>query len=83
MRILISTAALFLSATAMADAPGTDPVIEIATVTEIDFQEVDVNARLHGPSMQIVNERAGARFTSLVRLRAHFSNEMTQSVREF
>ena len=81
MKTLVSALALFVTTSAFAQQTPNEPSAVIPEVTEVDFEEVDVNASLTGPSMKLVTERAGARFTPMVALRAHFTPEMRATTR--
>ncbi len=77
MRTLFLSLGLLVAVPAFAED---GPNIVIPDITEVDFEAVDVNATLQRPSMVVVQERAGARFTPLVRLRGHFGPEMRASL---
>jgi hypothetical protein len=50
--------------------------------TEIDFEGVDVNGELVKPNGALVLDRRKANFNPLIQLRAHFNDEMKESINE-
>jgi hypothetical protein len=75
-------------AAAQADAPPPAAEAERAETvrylkkTHLEFTEVDIGGRTHGPSGEYVVSRKKTRFRSLLKLRASFRHEMLQSVGE-
>ena len=58
------------------------PRTVIPDVTEIDFGTVDVRAEVQRPDGVVVTEPKRPKFNPLIRLRADFDREITDSVSE-
>jgi hypothetical protein len=80
MRVLLLSVGLLVAGPAFAN----DNVeILIPEVTELDFEEVDVNGTVQRPSVIMVSEKNRRRITPFIRLRQHFSSEIRASLHSF
>ena len=59
-----------------------NPEVIYKQKTEIDFEGLEVEGQLVKPHGAIVQERQGAAFNPLIRLRTDFTQEMKLSVNE-
>jgi hypothetical protein len=50
--------------------------------TEIDFEDLEIEGSLERPSSQLLQERKGAKFNPLIKLRENWDPEMEQSIDE-
>jgi hypothetical protein len=50
--------------------------------TEIDFDDLEIEGVLERPSSQLLQERKGAKFNPLIKLRENWDPEMEQSIDE-
>ncbi len=48
--------------------------------TEIDFDDLEIEGVLERPSSQLLQERKGAKFNPLIKLRENWDLEMEQSI---
>jgi hypothetical protein len=48
--------------------------------TEIDFDDLEIEGVLERPSSQLLQERKGAKFNPLIKLRENWDPEMEQSI---
>jgi hypothetical protein len=48
--------------------------------TEIDFDDLEIEGALERPSSQLLQERKGAKFNPLIKLRENWDPEMEQSI---
>ena len=80
-------------AEAQEDEESTDELVEIGTddkgrkvvtkrVHRVDFDQIDVNASVDGPSMGVGFELPQLTFNPLIRLRTNFDQEMLESLSE-
>jgi hypothetical protein len=80
MRVLLLSVGLLVAGPAFAN----DNVeILIPEVTELDFEEVDVNGTVQRPSVIMVSEKNRRRITPFIRLRQNFSSEIRASLHSF
>ena len=63
-------------------APGEGRRVTYQSVTHIDIEDVDINAIVVGPELQLLPERVRGRFNPLIRLRTDFDDAMNGSVDE-
>ena len=68
---------LFLN---LAFAQGEDRTVTYKKKTEIDFEGVDISGELVKPQGALLLDRKRASFNPLIKLRADFNPEMSQSV---
>ena len=90
MRRLALLAALFAPLPAMAQAEDGDGMLTVGEEggrrivvkarTEIEFGELDIDAKVDGPTMVYTMVPPGLRHNSLFSLRTNFDAEMAQSV---
>ena len=73
---------IFLSflSTATADDNDTTPEVVYKKETTIDFEGVDVTGDLVKPQGSLVVERRSAGFNPMIKLRADFNPEMSESI---
>ena len=75
MRVIVWVWVLGSSA-AWASSPEDEPVVVAPNVTEIDFREVDVRAKVQRPSGTLVANPRRPVFHPLIRLREHFDDRI-------
>ena len=80
MRILFMLSLLTISLPAMAQED--DRNVRYKDRTEIDFEGVDVSGELVKPQGALLLDRKRASFNPLIKLRADFNPEMSQSVND-
>ena len=80
MRILLILSLLTISLPAMAQED--DRNVRYKDRTEIDFEGVDVSGELVKPQGALLLDRKRASFNPLIKLRADFNPEMSQSVND-
>ena len=56
------------------------PTVRYAAETQVDFEGLDVTARVQGPDGTMVQVRRQADFAPMIRLRADFNDELSDSV---
>ena len=59
-----------------------DRAAEYKKRTEIDFEAIDITGVMVKPQGSVIIERKKAEFNPLIRIRADFNQEMSDSVRE-
>lgn len=83
--LVVATALLSISGTAFAqDEEGGEgaPKVIYKERTEVDFEGVEVAGELVKPQGALLLDRKRASFNPLIKLRADFNSEMSQSVDE-
>ena len=63
-----------------ADATVETPMVQYASETRIDFENLDVTAEIQAPDGRVVFERRRAEFAPMIRLRTDFNQEVAVSV---
>ena len=82
LRIVIALSFLTLPGHASAGDEEDDRKITYKQKTEIDFEDLEIEAVLQKPQSALILERKKASFNPLVKLRTDFNEEISQSTDE-
>ena len=82
VRAMTMVLAMTAAGTAFAGDKTVEPKVVYQSVSEVDFEVVDVDGKVVKPTGVISMERAKAHFPSFIRLRAEWKQEMAQSVND-